>query len=95
MAAALDKAAEAVFPAAQAGTLPAKAPTPWKDVIAKPEFQALTAEQQAKAQQQYFDQVVAPRVPADKVEAARAQFLQQYGGQALAPTAAPKMGGMP
>lgn len=92
MAAALDKAASAILPAAQAAPAPAKAPTPWKDVIAKPEFQTLTPEQQAKAQQQYFDQVVAPCVPAGKVDAARAQFVQQYGaaGAAAATTQAPK-----
>ncbi|MFY4004890.1 glycoside hydrolase family 104 protein [Achromobacter denitrificans] len=92
MAAALDKAASAILPAAQAAPAPAKAPTPWKDVIAKPEFQTLTPEQQAKAQQQYFDQVVAPRVPAGKIDAARAQFMQQYGaaGAAAATTQAPK-----
>ncbi|SSW64311.1 hypothetical protein AVE30378_01013 [Achromobacter veterisilvae] len=84
MAQALDKAASAILPSAQAAPAPAKAPTPWKDVIAKPEFQALTPEQQAKAQQQYFDQVVAPRVPAGKIDAARAQFMGQYGAPAAA-----------
>ena len=44
-----------------------------------PEFQALTPEQQAAAQAQYFDQVVAPRVPEGQLEAARGQFFKQYG----------------
>ena len=30
----------------------------WKDVIASPQYQALTEEQKAQAQAQYFDEVV-------------------------------------
>ncbi|WP_129239683.1 hypothetical protein [Achromobacter veterisilvae] len=55
-----------------------KPPTPWKDVIVKPEFRALTLQQQTTARQQYFDQVVAPYVPNDKLGAARAQFFSAY-----------------
>lgn len=73
----MDSIAQAVMPSAQAA--PAQAPVAWKDVIAKPEFKALSPEQQAAARDQYFSQVVAPRVPPEAVEAARAQFMQQYG----------------
>lgn len=83
IASALDSAAKAIFPAAQAAGVPQpqqqRQPTAWKDVIAKPEFQALSPEQQAAAQAQYFDQVVAPRVPQGQLDAARGQFMQQYG----------------
>jgi hypothetical protein len=57
-------------------------PKPWKDVAASPEYQALPADQQAVARDQYFSQVVAPQIsdPA-QVQAAKAQFDAQYGGQ--------------
>lgn len=75
----MDQIAAAIFPAAQAGTLPQQSqPTPWKSVIAKPEYQALSAQDKAAAQQQYFNEVVAPRVPQDQVEAAKSQFFEQY-----------------
>lgn len=73
----MDSIAEAVMPSAQAAQ--PKQPVAWKDVIAKPEFQALSPEQQTAARDQYFSQVVAPRVPPEAVETARAQFMQQYG----------------
>lgn len=92
IASTLDSAAQAIFPSAQAAGVPQpqqqqRQPTAWKDVIAKPEFQALSPEQQAAAQAQYFDQVVAPRVPQGQLDAARGQFMQQYGRSA-APTSA-------
>lgn len=55
-------------------------PTPWSDVAASPQYQALAPADQEAARQQYFDQVVAPRVPADQREAARAQFDAQTRG---------------
>lgn len=45
----------------------------WKDVIASPQYQALTEEQKAQAQAQYFDEVVAPKA-GDKWAEARDQF---------------------
>ena len=33
----------------------------WKDVIASPQYQALAPEQKAQAQEQYFNEVVAPQ----------------------------------
>jgi hypothetical protein len=49
----------------------------WKDVIKKPEYQALDPKEKVDAQAQYFDEVVAPRAGND-VEAAREQFYKQY-----------------
>lgn len=73
----MDSIAQAVMPSAQAAQ--PKQPVAWKDVIAKPEFKALSPEQQAAARDQYFEQVVAPRVPPEALDAARSQFMQQYG----------------
>ncbi|WFW31228.1 hypothetical protein NFJ71_18930 [Escherichia coli] len=33
----------------------------WKDVIASPQYQALAPEQKVQAQEQYFNEVVAPQ----------------------------------
>lgn len=75
----LDSIASAVMPSAQAAQPEQRQPPSWKDVIAKPEFKALSPEQQDAARSQYFDQVVAPRVPPEALETARSQFMQQYG----------------
>lgn len=75
----LDSIASAIMPSAQAAQPEQRPPPSWKDVMAKPEFRALSPEQQAAAQAQYFDKVVAPRVPEGKIEAARSQFMAQYG----------------
>jgi len=50
-------------------------PKKWSEVEANPAYQSLAPEQKAKAQEQYFNQVVAPAVGPDKVEAARSQFM--------------------
>lgn len=57
--------------------------TPFAQVAQSQAYQALTPEQQAQARAQYFDQVVAPQIgdPA-KVQQARTQFDQQFGGDA-------------
>lgn len=74
-----ERALNFIMPTAHAGTLQdARMPTPWKDVIAKPEYQALSPEDKAKAQEQYFEQVIAPRAPADQLDAVRSQFFSQY-----------------
>ncbi|EIP3951810.1 hypothetical protein LSB85_003677 [Salmonella enterica] len=53
--------------------------TAWKDVIAEPEYQALTAQQKAAAQAQYFNEVVAPQIQGlANVDAAHEQFYAQY-----------------
>lgn len=49
----------------------------WKDVIASPQFQQLPPEQQQAAQDQYFNEVVAPQA-GDQAEAARQQFFAAY-----------------
>ncbi len=50
----------------------------WKDVIASPQYQALAPEQQAEAQAQYFEEVVAPKVSSDEWGTARDQFYSAY-----------------
>lgn len=47
---------------------------PWAEVANSEGYKALAPEQQEVARNQYFDQVVAPRAPQDKLEAVRAQF---------------------
>lgn len=49
----------------------------WKDVIASPQYQQLPPEQQAAAQEQYFNEVVAPQA-GEQAEAARQQFFAAY-----------------
>lgn len=76
-----ERALNLIIPTAQAGTLTqgqSRPPKAWKDVIASKEYQALSPEQKVEAQNQYFNEVVAPRVPSGEVEAARAQFFTQY-----------------
>jgi len=51
----------------------------WTDVSAKPEFQALPPDQKESARTQYFDQVVAPQVPPEKLSEVRKQFDEQTG----------------
>lgn len=55
---------------------------PWADVAGSDAFKALSPEDQEAARNQYFDQVVAPQVPADDVKTARAQFDQATAGTA-------------
>lgn len=59
-------------------------PKPWKEVIASPQYQGLSSQQQAEAQNQYFDTVVAPQAGAN-VDQARKAFFTAYPVQA-APT---------
>lgn len=49
----------------------------WKEVIASPQYQALSPDQQAQAQTQYFNEVVAPQA-GEQAEAARQQFFTAY-----------------
>jgi len=53
------------------------APKPWKDVARSPEYRKLSPEQRDAARQQYFDQVVAPRVGKGDRDLAREQFMGQ------------------
>ncbi|CDH05431.1 conserved hypothetical protein [Xenorhabdus bovienii str. oregonense] len=50
---------------------------PWRDVVASSQYQSLNPQQQAAAQEQYFNEVVVPKA-GDKVEAARQQFYAAY-----------------
>jgi len=52
-------------------------PKPWSAVSKSPEFRKLPPEQRDAARQQYFDQVVAPRVGAKDRDLAREQFMGQ------------------
>lgn len=52
---------------------------PWAEVSASDGFKALSADQQEAARAQYFDQVVAPKVPKEQIDAARSQFDEQTG----------------
>lgn len=49
----------------------------WKDVIASQQYQALTPEQKAQAQEQYFNEVVAPQAGSD-AEQAKQAFYAAY-----------------
>ncbi|SQC20868.1 Uncharacterised protein [Klebsiella pneumoniae] len=49
----------------------------WKDVISSQQYQALTPQQQADAQEQYFNEVVAPQA-GDKAEEAKQAFYTAY-----------------
>lgn len=49
----------------------------WKEVIASPQYQALSPDQQAAAQTQYFNEVVAPQA-GEQAETARQQFFSAY-----------------
>lgn len=49
----------------------------WSQVEAKPEFQSLSPKEKAEAQEQYFNEVVAPKA-GDDAEEAKKQFFTQY-----------------
>ena len=49
----------------------------WQEVESKPEFQSLSADEKNKAQDQYFESVVAPRV-GDNRDIAYSQFKEQF-----------------
>lgn len=49
----------------------------WKDVVASPQYQSLSPQQQTEAQAQYFDEVVAPRAGGNWA-GARDQFYAAY-----------------
>lgn len=49
----------------------------WKDVIASPQYQALAPEQKAQAQEQYFNEVVAPQA-GENAEQAKQAFYAAY-----------------
>lgn len=49
----------------------------WKEVIATPQYQALSPDQKAAAQNQYFEEVVAPKA-GPQADVARQQFFTAY-----------------
>jgi hypothetical protein len=54
----------------------------WSDVAASAAFQALSFEEQEEARRQYFEEIVAPRVPTEDVALARDQFLAETARKA-------------
>lgn len=48
----------------------------WKDVIASQQYQALEPEQKAQAQEQYFNEVVAPQAGDQAEQAKQASMLR-------------------
>lgn len=50
---------------------------PWKEVMSSAQYQSLPPDQQAAAQEQYFNEVVAPQA-GDQADAARQQFFSAY-----------------
>lgn len=51
----------------------------WSEVQAMPEYQTMPDHEKEAARAQYFDQVVAPQVPAEKLREVRATFDAQTG----------------
>ena len=49
----------------------------WADVAASSAFQSLSVAEQEEARRQYFEEVVAPRVPEEDLNLARSQFDQE------------------
>lgn len=62
----------------------------WKDVIASPQYQALAPEQKAQAQEQYFNEIVAPQAGSN-AEQAKQAFYAAYP----APSAEPQQAQQP
>lgn len=61
----------------------------WKDVIASPQYQALAPEQKAQAQEQYFNEVVAPQAGSN-AEQAKQAFYAAYPVPSVEPQQAQK-----
>ncbi|EAN9045996.1 TPA: lytic transglycosylase domain-containing protein [Salmonella enterica subsp. enterica serovar Anfo] len=61
----------------------------WKDVIASQQYQALAPEQKAQAQEQYFNEIVAPQAGND-AEKAKQAFYAAYPVPSAEPQQAPQ-----
>lgn len=61
---------------------------PWSAVGSNPQYQALTPDKQKAAKQQYFDTVVAPKVPKESLPAAQSQFFESNDNASPAETMA-------
>jgi len=59
----------------------------WSDVAASAAFQALSFDEQEEARRQYFEDVVAPRVPEEDRQIALDQFLSASAKSLRAPAA--------
>lgn len=70
-------------------------PKKWSEVVANPEYQALPDDQKEVARAQYFQEVVAPQVSPDQVQAARAEFDADTGPKGAAGTTAPHASDVP
>ncbi|HBN5384623.1 TPA: lytic transglycosylase domain-containing protein [Citrobacter freundii] len=62
----------------------------WKDVIASQQYQALAPEQKAQAQEQYFNEVVAPQAGNDAEQAKQAFYAAYPPPAAQQPTQQPQ-----
>ncbi|EMJ7622994.1 lytic transglycosylase domain-containing protein [Enterobacter hormaechei] len=62
----------------------------WKDVIASPQYQALAPEQKAQAQEQYFNEVVAPQAGSN-AEQAKQAFYAAYPAPSAEPQQAQQL----
>lgn len=70
-------------------------PKKWSEVVANPEYQALPDDQKEAARAQYFQEVVAPQVSPDQVQAARAEFDADTGPKASKGITAPRAADVP
>jgi hypothetical protein len=66
----------------------------WSDVAGSSAFQALSLDQQEEARAQYFDSMVAPRVPSEDLDAARSQFFESTKLPEAAPVVKPEEKGI-
>jgi len=64
--------------------------TTWAEVQTNPEYQKLPAERKEAARKQYFDEMVAPKVPKEKLSSVRAQFDKDTTQQAAPAPAQPQ-----
>ncbi len=51
----------------------------WSEVVVSPEYRALKPDDREAARAQYWNEVIAPQVPKESLEAARAQFETEFG----------------
>ena len=68
--------------------------TPWKEVENSQTYQALPPIEQQKAKEQYFNEVVAPQIPAQDLDIARTQFFGETAPIEKQPTI-PAMSALP
>ncbi|RQS39787.1 PLxRFG domain-containing protein [Burkholderia sp. Bp8990] len=59
---------------AQPAPQPVQQPPVWKDIVANPAFQKLTADQQKQTADAYFQKWIAPSTPADQLDTVKAEW---------------------